>query len=136
MKEFRSPLNYMWQNMSQRVFDFIRGSRKYVTLPAPVNSGETINLYVSAPETIVKFDGDITQNFNLNTVVPNAKLGDKLYIIMKSDGPLRVITSIGNLSFNSCGSFSPINTYDLSNTTNTIIPLLFDGTNFVGLDYC
>ena len=136
MKEFRSPLNYMWQNMSQRVFDFIRGSRKFGTLPLPVNSGDTIDLYLSAPETIVKFAGPIVNDFNLNVIPVGAKLGDKLYIIMNSDGGTYTITSTGNLMFNNCGPDNPPSEYDVEDTQNVVIPFLFDGTDFVGLDYC
>lgn len=136
MKEFRSPLNYMWQNMSQRVFDFIRGSRKFGTLPLPVNSGDTIDLYLSAPETIVKFAGPIVNDFNLNVIPVGSKLGDKLYIIMNSDGGTYTITSTGNLVFNDCGPESPPSDYDVEYTQNVVIPFLFDGTDFVGLDYC
>jgi hypothetical protein len=135
MKEFRSPLNYMWQNMSQRVFDFIRGSRKHVTLPVPASLGDTVTLYVSAPETIVKFDGDLTQAFNLNTVPVNAKLGDKMYLIFSSATDGYEITSTGSLDFNSCGPGSLPSAHNVEVGT-TIIPFLFDGTKFYGLDYC
>ena len=136
MKEFRSPLNYMWQNMSQRVFDFIRGSRKFGTLPLPVNPGDTINLYLSAPETIVNFAGPIVNDFNLNVVPVGSKLGDKLYIIMNSDGGTYTVTSTGNLVFNACGPDSPPSEYDVEDTQNVVIPFMFDGTDFIGLDYC
>lgn len=136
MKEFRSPLNYMWQNMSQRVFDFIRGSRKFGTLPLPVNSGDTIDLYLSAPETIVKFAGPIVNDFNLNVIPVGAKLGDKLFIIMNSDGVNRTVTSTGNLIFNTCGPDNPPSEYTVEDTQNVVIPFMFDGTDFVGLDYC
>jgi hypothetical protein len=136
MKEFRSPLNYMWQNMSQRVFDFIRGSRKFGTLPTPVNSGDTINLYLSAPETIVNFAGPITNSFNLNVIPVGAKLGDKLFIIMKGDGVNHTVTSTGSLIFNNCGPDLLPSQYMLNDTQNVVIPFLFDGTDFVGLDYC
>jgi hypothetical protein len=136
MKEFRSPLNYMWQNMSQRVFDFIRGSRKFGTLPLPVNPGDTINLYLSAPETIVNFAGPIVNDFNLNVIPVGAKLGDKLYLIMNSDGGTYTVTSTGNLVFNACGPDSPPSEYDVEDTQNVVIPFMFDGTDFIGLDYC
>lgn len=136
MKEFRSPFIYMWQNMSQRVFDFIRNSRKYVTLPLPVNSGDTITLYLSAPETIVKFAGPIANDFNLNVDPIGSKLGDKLYIIMNSDGSNYIITSTGSLLFNDCGPTNTPYEYTLTDVNTVVIPFLFDGTNFVGLDYC
>lgn len=136
MKEFRSPFIYMWQNMSQRVYDFIRGTRKFVTLPLPVNSGDTITLYLSAPETIVKFAGPIANDFYLIVNPIGSKLGDKLYIIMNSDGGNYTITSTGNLNFNNCGPDSPPSDFDVDSTDNVVVPFLFDGTNFVGLDYC
>jgi hypothetical protein len=136
MKEFRSPLNYMWQNMSQRVFDFIRGSRKFGTLPTPVNSGDTINLYLSAPETIIKFSGPIANDFNLFVDPVGAKLGDKLYLIMNNDGSNYTVTSTGSLRFNDCGPDSPPSEYEIESTENVVIPFMFDGTDFVGLDYC
>ena len=126
----------MWQNMSQRVFDFIRGSRRYVTLPTPVNSGDTINLYLSAPETIVKFSGPIANDFNLFVDPVGAQLGDKMYLIMNNDGSNYTITSTGSLKFNECGPDSPPSEYTVESTDNVVIPFLFDGTNFVGLDYC
>ena len=136
MSEYKSPLVYMWQYLNRSVFEFIRGSRKYVTLPVPVNSGDTITLYLSAPETIVKFAGPIANDFNLNTVAVNSKLGDKLYLIMNSDGGSYTVTSTGSLLFNDCGPSSPPSTYDVNSTDNVVIPFLFDGTNFRGLDYC
>jgi hypothetical protein len=126
----------MWQNMSQKVFDFIRGSRRYVTLPTPVNSGDTINLYLSAPETIVKFSGPILNDFNLFVDPVGAKLGDKMYLIMNNDGSNYDVTSTGSLRFNDCGPDSPPSIYTVESTDNVVIPFLFDGTNFVGLDYC
>lgn len=136
MKEFRSPIIYMWQCMSKKVYDFIRDSRKHVTLPIPQNPGDTIKLYLSAPETIVKFSGPITNDFDLNVIPVGAMLGDKLYIIMNSGGGTFTITSTGNLRFNECGPESPPSEYDVNSTDNVVIPFLFDGTNFVGLDYC
>lgn len=126
----------MWQNLSQKVYDFIRNSRKYITLPTPQSSGEIIKLYLSAPETIVKFSGPITNDFDLDVIPVGAKLGDKLYIIANSDGSTYTITSTGNLLFNTCGPDSPPSEYDVNSTDNVVIPFLFDGTNFVGLDYC
>lgn len=136
MEEFKSPLTFMWQNMSQRVFDFIRGSRKYVTLPLPVNSGDTVTLYLGAPETIVKFAGPIANDFNLNVKPVGARLGDKLYLIMNTDGSSYNVTSTGALRFNDCGPDSPPYVYTVESSDNVVIPFLFDGTNFVGLDYC
>ena len=136
MKEYRSPLIFMWQNMSQRVFDFIRGTRRFGTLPLPVNSGDTIDLYLSAPETIVNFAGPIANDFNLNVVPVGSKLGDKLYIIMNSDGGTYNITSTGSLIFNTCGPDLLPSVYIFDDTQNVIIPFLFDGIDFVGLDYC
>lgn len=136
MAEYKSPLVYMWQYLNRTVFDFIRQSRKYITLPIPVNSGDTITLYLSAPETIVKFAGPIANDFNLDVKAVNAKLGDKLYLIMNSDGGSYDITSTGALNFNSCGPDSPPSIYNVDSTDNVVVPFLFDGTNFVGLDYC
>lgn len=136
MQEYKSPLVYMWQNMSQKVFDFIRGSRRYVSLPTPQNSGDTIKLYLSAPETIVNFKDQITNDFNLKVIPVGSKLGDKLYIIANSDGSSYTITSTGALRFNTCGPDSPPSEYSVDSTENVVIPFLFDGTNFVGLDYC
>lgn len=136
MKEFRSPLVYMWQYLNRTVFDFIRQSRKYITLPVSVNSGDTITLYLSAPETIVKFAGPIANDFNLDVKAVNAKLGDKLYLIMNSDGGSYTVTSTGSLLFNGCGPDSPPSTYGVNSTDNVVIPFLFDGDNFTGLDYC
>ena len=135
MKEFRSPLIYMWQYLNRSVFEFIRSSRKYITLPVPANVGDTVTLYLSAPETIVKFDGDLTQDFNLNTIAVNAKLGDKMYLILSSTTGGFEITSTGSLAFNSCGPDSPPSTHEVDEGT-TIIPFVFDGTSFYGLDYC
>ena len=126
----------MWQNMSQRVYDFIRNSRKVVTLQVPLNPGDTIDLYLSAPETIVQFAGPITLDFDLNVIPVGCKLGDKLYLIMYSDGGLYNVTSTGKLNFNDCGPSSPPSIYNVSNVNNVVIPFLFDGTNFIGLDYC
>ena len=136
MAEYKSPLVYMWQYLNRSVFEFIRGSRRYVTLPTPANSGDTIDLYLSAPETIVKFSGPIVNDFNLNVVAIKAKLGDKLYIIMNSNGGIYTVTSVGDLNFNDCGPDSPPSEYDVDSVNNVVIPFLFDGTNFVGLDYC
>lgn len=137
LPEFKAtPLIYMWQYLNRTVFDFIRQSRKYITLPTPVNPGDTINLYLSAPETIVNFSGPITNDFNLNVIPVKVKLGDKLYLIMNSDGSSYTVTSTGNLLFNDCGPDSPPSEYDVNSTDNVVIPFLFDGTNFVGLDYC
>ena len=126
----------MWQNMSQRVYDFIRNSRKVVTLQVPLNPGDTSDLYLSAPETVVQFAGPITLDFNLNVVPVGSKIGDKLYLIMYSDGGSFDITSTGNLNFNACGPDSPPSNYNINNVNNVVIPFLFDGTNFTGLDYC
>lgn len=136
MAEYKSPLSHMWQYLNRTVFDFIRSSRKYVTLPTPVNSGDTVTLYLSAPETIVQFDGAIPVDFNLDVKPVGAKLGDKMYLIMHNDGSDRVATSTGSLRFNDCGPDSPPSEYTIESTENVVIPFLFDGTNFVGLDYC
>lgn len=136
MKEFASPLIHMWQNLSKKVYDFIRDSRKYITLPLPVNAGDTITLYTGAPETIVEFAGAISVDFNLNVKAVGNKIGDKLYLIMYSTGSGLTITSTGNLIFNACGPDSPPSTYTGLNQSKVIIPLVFDGTNFYGLDYC
>ena len=136
MKEFKSPIVFMWQYLNRSVFDFIRGSRKYVTLPVPTTAGETIKLYTSAPETIVKFADVIDADFNLEVIPVNNKLGDKLYLIMNSTGPAFTVTSTGNLLFNDCGPSSPPSTYTGLNQNKVIIPFVFDGENFYGLDYC
>jgi len=126
----------MWQNMSQRVYDFIRNSRKVVTLQVPLNPGDAIDLYLSAPETIVQFAGPITLDFDLNVIPVGSKIGDKLYLIMYSDGGSWDITSTGKLNFNECGPDNPPSNYNVNNVNNVVIPFLFDGTNFTGLDYC
>ena len=136
MREYKSPLIFMWQNMSQRVYDFIRNSRKAVTLSNPVSTGDTVDLYLSAPETIVKFATAITVDFNLNVIPVKCTLGDKLYLIMYSDGSTWDVTSTGNLRFNDCGPDNPPYYYPVSDTDNVIIPFIFDGVNFVVLDYC
>lgn len=136
MKEFKSPLVYMWQYLNRTVFDFIRGSRKYVTLPLPTAVNQTIKLYTSAPETIVTFEGAIDYDFNLETIPVNNKIGDKLYLIMYSTGSGLTITSTGKLVFNGCGPDSLPSEYTGLNQNKVIIPLVFDGENFYGLDYC
>ena len=125
----------MWQMMSQKVYDFIRNSRKYVTIISPTNAGVTVDLYLSAPETIVKFEGSIDVDFDLNTVPVGSKIGDKLYLIMSSNTGNAIITSVGQLEFNDCGPDNPPSEHDVDNGT-TIIPLVFDGEKFYGLDYC
>lgn len=135
MKEFKSPIIYMWQIMSQKIYDFIRNARKIITIQAPTIPGQTINLYLSAPETIVKFEGSIDVDFDLNTVPVGSKLGDKLYLIMSSTTGNADVTSVGALDFNDCGPDNPPSNHDVDNGT-TIIPLVFDGEKFYGLDYC
>lgn len=127
----------MWQYLNRSVFDFLRSSKKYVTLDPPVSTGDTITLYTSAPETVVKFSGPIPVDFNLKTIAVNNKLGDKLYLIMKSDGSSGLtITSTGDLVFNPCGPDGNPSEYTGLNGSIVIIPLVFDGENFYGLDYC
>ena len=135
MKEYRSPLIFMWQNMSQRVYAFIRNSRKAVTLSNPVSNGDTVDLFLSAPETIVQFSSDITVDFNLNVTPVKCVLGDKLYLILSSTTSAYTITSTGHLMFNGCGPHTPPSDHNID-AGITIIPFLFNGTDFVGLDYC
>ena len=135
LPEFKSPLNYMWQNMSQKVYDFIRGSRKYIVLPVPTISGQTVKIYISAPETILKFEGDIQVDFNIEVISVNNKLGDKLYMTFSSTSSSYQITALGNFNFNECGPDSPPSNHGVGNGT-TVIPFMYDGTAFYGMDYC
>lgn len=135
MKEFRSPLIYMWQYLNRSVFDFIRGSRKYITLPVPSVNGDTVKVYLSAPETILKFEGDIQVNFNIEVASVNNKLGDKLFITFSSTSSGSQITAVGDLYFNDCGPDSPPSQHGVAKGT-TVIPLMYDGTAFYGMDYC
>jgi hypothetical protein len=109
-------------------------SRKIILLPIPT-SGETVSIDLSSPETIIKFDGDLAQAFNLDAVTDNSKLGDKLFLIVSSTIGNFDITSTGNLNFNACGPDSPPSTHEVEVGT-TIIPFMFDGNRFYGLDYC
>jgi hypothetical protein len=118
------------------VEDFVRSLRTIITIDAPTVIGETVDLTLSAPETVVKFVGDITQDFNLNTIPVGSKIGDKLYLIItgaSTGNP--VITSTGALDFNGCGPDTSPSNHDVDAGT-TIIPLVFDGEKFYGLDYC
>ena len=135
MNEFRSPLIYMWQYLNRSVFDFIRGSRKYIVLPVPTVSGETVKVYLSAPETILKFDGDIQVDFNIEVISVNNKLGDKLYMTFSSTSSSYQITALGDFYFNDCGPDSPPSEHGVADGT-TVIPLMYDGTAFYGMDYC
>ncbi|MEY4331555.1 MAG: hypothetical protein RLZZ196_293 [Bacteroidota bacterium] len=135
MKEYKSPLIYMWQYLNRSVFEFIRSSRKVITLPVPTTPGETVNLYLSAPETIVKFEGDIQVDFTLNVVSVKNRLGDKLYLTFSSTSSGYQITASGDLNFNNCGPDSPPSDHGVDEGT-TAIPFLYDGTAFYGMDYC
>mgnify|MGYP003344449672 CR=1 FL=1 len=65
----------------------------------------------------------------------NLKIGDKLYMIMSATVPNKAIISTGNLVFNNCGPESPPSSHGIDIGT-TIIPFIWDGENFYGLDYC
>ena len=117
------------------VEDFARSLRTIVTIAAPTAPGQTINLTLSAPETVVKFVGSIDEDFDLNTIIAGSKIGDKLYLIMSSTTGNSNITSVGDLDFNDCGPDNPPSNHDVD-TGTTIIPLVFDGDKFYGLDYC
>lgn len=133
--EFKSPLVYMWQYLNRTVFSFIRDSRKYIVLPVPTVSGETVKLYLSAPETIVKLEGDIQVDFNLEVISVNNSLGDKLYLTFSSTSSAYEITAVGDINFNDCGPDSPPSQHSVDDGT-TVIPLMYNGTAFYGMDYC
>ena len=133
--EFKSPLIYMWQYLNRSVFDFIRGSRKYIVIPAPTVVGETVKVYLSAPETVLKFEGDMLVDFNLEVIPVNAKLGDKLYMTFSATVGGAIITPVGQLGFNECGP-SVLSTNLTVSQGTTVIPFLYVGTSFYGMDYC
>lgn len=122
---------YVWNYMGRTVNEFFRSSRNNITLTPPSQVDQTISLIVSGAETVVDFSGLIQYSFNLDVVPRGSQKGDKLYLIMDGNA---LITSIGALNFNNCGPDSPPSEHELDG--KTIIPLVYDGEIFYGLDYC
>jgi len=130
--------SFLWQFLNRNI-NFLKArlgiSRKVLVLPAPALSG-TVTTTVSGPETIITFSGVLPAAFTLDVQAVNCNVGDKLYVIVTNTlvGDI-VVTESGNIVWNACGATSSPTPLDAS-TGTTIVPLMFDGTNFYGLEYC
>jgi len=129
------PTSFTWQHIGRKIADFVRSSRKYLTFPVPVSSGQVYNLSVGDAETIVNFNGDIAQPITFNIDAgPALIIGDKVLFFVKASGSSRVVTFSDNV-FTNVSSNPGGHTFTAVTTDTKIVTLIFDGTNFHGIDY-
>ncbi len=91
----------------------------------------TIELVISARETIVTFEGALTDNFTINSTVTGSIAGDRVYIFVAASGPV-TIAFTGDLVSVSCGNQE---SYEVGGDL-VCLEMVYSGTTFVGIDNC
>jgi hypothetical protein len=109
-------------------------SREILTLPIPGN-GDTVNVTTSASDTIIRFNGILTDDFTLNvTAGPDTTPGDRIDIFLNDGGAGITVDFLGNLNNVTCGDSD--NNYSIDNTQMVCLEMIYDGENFTGIDNC
>jgi len=136
--KFPLPTTATWFRLPERVKaleDMLVSSysREIITIPVP-SFNQDINITISSIDTVVSFDGPLTDNFNLNLLPGSSILkGNRVYIMAKSDSGTIIISTGGNVNPVACG--------DLENSISilaytTCTELVYDGVQFTGIDIC
>ena len=116
----------------------IQQMRKVVTLPVPA-AASTVSLTTSTLDTVIVFDGDLTDNFTIDIYPgPQALPGDRIYLFLTAGMlPLPghiVVTYGGQIIDAFCGDNDGI--FWLYSNTSICIELIYNGKNFIGIDNC
>lgn len=107
-------------------------SREIVTLPVPTLNANIV-IPITSLDTVILFNGDITNNFNLNvTSGPNTVQGDRIYLFVKGTNS-KIITVGNKLNPVTCGSAD----FNIIVQSNMIChEMVYDGNKFTGIDNC
>lgn len=107
-------------------------SREIVTLPVPTLNANIV-IPITSLDTIILFNGDINNNFNLNvTSGLNTVQGDRIYLFVKGTNS-KIITVGNKLNPVTCGSAD----FNIIVQSNMIChEMVYDGNKFTGIDNC
>ena len=107
-------------------------SREIITLPIP-EEDDYVNVSISALDTIILFEGNLVDDFNLNVSPgPDTVQGDRIYLMVKGANTVDI----------QCGDkLSPIQCGDDDTVINVETymichEMVYDGTQFTGIDNC
>ena len=117
------------------VNDIVSKFRKVLEFPVP-SAGDTVRIIPNHVETIVTFEGDITDNFTIEVLIDprlsiNLGPGDRMYIFLDGNGP--TITFTGDIIPTQCGDSE--NTYVLTGSP-ICLEVIYSGSIFLGIDNC
>ena len=120
-------------------------TKEILVFPVPTSDGDLIQVEVTATDTIIKFENQLTTGFTLDVIAgPNTTEGDRVYFFGNPANTGVTITFAGDLNNVVCGNLD--NQYDLGNFgegpgggfqegTRGIL-FVYDGNEFTGLDNC
>jgi hypothetical protein len=104
-------------------------SREIIPAFSIPNLNDTISITPSKIDTIVTFQGPLTNNFTLNVDTSLSLPGNRIYLFV--DG-LCTITFTGGIEVATCGGSG--NVYSVHSAV--CLEEIYNGNNFIGIDNC
>lgn len=121
-----------WLNLDEFVKSIIGNnsySREVLSFPVPTLN-DTIFIEPTAIDTIVVFEGPLTNDFTINVSGSSSIPGNRMYIFLEGSGP--TVTFTGDITTTQCGGSN--NQY--SPEDPVCLEEIFNGNLFIGVDNC
>ncbi len=116
-------------------------SREILNLDIPA-AESTVNVVCMSRETIISFNGLLTNSFTLNvTASPSTLKGDRIYIMLQRNNPGGepppiIVTFTGQISNILCGGLNEEGNSWECNTYMNALEMIYTGNEFTGIDNC
>lgn len=105
-------------------------SREVLILPVPALN-DTVNVSITSLDTIILFEGDLVEDFNLEvTPGPDTVQGDRIYLMVKGQGTISVGSNLNPIQCGDNDTTIGVNNYMVC------YEMVFDGNQFTGIDNC